>query len=1549
MGASTNNQKEISISKYSTRLLLLSLIKIKEIKSFLQKYEENIENDECKILKTLLNLNKSTKLINDHIMLFKKYFKDSNTDIRSFYETLLTKLNDEIRKITGNNNRENKIMELVFFKINKVCEECKNPPEGCYLLMNNNLFLKKGRFPCELTCDKCKTKKKHMITVEQFPKYIIFFNEYLKLDSDDDTKMKTEYEIISFINSEKLIYKSYENWYQYKYKNNTYKKVPEEEIEANSSKNPIVLIFKRKKGLDLDYNGQEITKFFQNKNYVSAIMNYKLIKSCDNFPPNMFLVNKEYFDYLLLMNDIDLSSHESNKIEIELKKNKEEILNMNKLIVYDDPYKIFGDVDFVSEEILINLGYEKEKYLGKNLKLFKKIMKNGYQFILNNVKMRLVFKNEGQILSLCGSENINYTTIEKNSLINSNITKNIPYKNESNNNYNNSISDSNSNRLDYISTKSDNNNDNINNNINTGNQSTQNEENKIETKIKKKLNTFKSYIADLFNEMEKIKRKVNNNIENENQFEEYFIMNKKWFNRLTKILESDEVFNNEDITFDNILNIQDINSLDGENLKNVSNIFDVRIKTLNDVNLLNVEYGEIEIGKEKIKFPTNFMIIKKDYLNNLFEKCEIKLKYKLDKFNQEYKMILGEGYIFIQDNINSKIIFFCYTSNDYFAFNSEIMFQYSINNKFQTDIKKYIKGKGVNNYLNERNIKLNQKIQEIFDKEDVVMGKCAILINSNNCIKVLFRALNNIKQFNSYFQNYPINHINNNNLSTLFQLFTNNYNINIIQENRIILIAENKLREISNTNNLNNINFEKLINHILSTIDSELNTKKKEEIINIEDFDQTFAFRRFKQSIDNNNDSIIYKLFYGIKKLISSFQKCQIDSYNYEIFKYIYFKIEDKNQTDIISLIKEEENKSKNSKGHCNYCDQKDEDKIDHEEFYQYPEILIIILENQKNIKMKPYLFMQLKENNYHLISSIMKSKDGKDFQLLSKQDMNYFIIDDYEKKQIMQDDVEELVSKSFILFYENKNTQNKKNNNELSIIKEETELHDTLNMINANKNSIQLNIEKNKKENDGSNMIMNQNVNNSNIQNMNNQNNMNNMININQNNSMNNINQNSNKGQNINNINIPQNFSNNMNNMSPINNMSQSNMNNMSQSNMNNMNQSNMNIMNQSNMNNNMNQSNMNIMNQSNMNNMNQSNMNIMNKSNMNMIQNNMQMNNKNMIINQNNIQMNNMNMNPNQMMNFNQMSPNNNQMLMNNFQNNNQFMNPNSNKGNFQNGFNNFNNNMNNRFSNPMNNQFNNNNQMNPQFNNNQMNQQFNNNMNNQFNNKMNNQFNNNQMNNQFNNQFNNNQFNNNQMNNQFNNQMNNQFNNNQNNFNINNNNGQMINGNQNPISKSFNINFQNNMQIMPGQINNTGPIPKTFNFNNSNNNNNQNNFNNGNQINNNNQNNFNNNNDNINEANSNENSSENLEEQTNNFTEIARDKITLYFDFKNGKQIYLDVKKEIKFDEAIKQLMEKYEWLKKIKIKMFIHRKNVVDVNKTVDENGIKDSSKISIIEY
>ena len=107
MGTSTNNQKEISAySKYSTRLILLSLIKIKEIKSFLQKNEENIEkNDECKFLKILLNLNKSTKLINDHIILFKRYFKDSNTDIISFYETLLTRLNDEIGKITGNNNR----------------------------------------------------------------------------------------------------------------------------------------------------------------------------------------------------------------------------------------------------------------------------------------------------------------------------------------------------------------------------------------------------------------------------------------------------------------------------------------------------------------------------------------------------------------------------------------------------------------------------------------------------------------------------------------------------------------------------------------------------------------------------------------------------------------------------------------------------------------------------------------------------------------------------------------------------------------------------------------------------------------------------------------------------------------------------------------------------------------------------------------------------------------------------------------------------------------------------------------------------------------------------------------------------------------------------------------------------------------------------------------------------------------------------------------------------------------------------------------------------
>ena len=76
--------------------------------------------------------------------------------------------------------------------------------------------------------------------------------------------------------------------------------------------------------------------------------------------------------------------------------------------------------------------------------------------------------------------------------------------------------------------------------------------------------------------------------------------------------------------------------------------------------------------------------------------------------------------------------------------------------------------------------------------------------------------------------------------------------------------------------------------------------------------------------------------------------------------------------------------------------------------------------------------------------------------------------------------------------------------------------------------------------------------------------------------------------------------------------------------------------------------------------------------------------------------------------------------------------------------------------------------------------------------------------------------------------------------------------------------------------------------------------------------------------------------------------RDKITIYFFLTNGKQIYIDINKNTKFYEVINQLKEKYEWLYSVKIKRFIYNNKEIDFGKTCEENGIKDSALISIID-
>ena len=81
--------------------------------------------------------------------------------------------------------------------------------------------------------------------------------------------------------------------------------------------------------------------------------------------------------------------------------------------------------------------------------------------------------------------------------------------------------------------------------------------------------------------------------------------------------------------------------------------------------------------------------------------------------------------------------------------------------------------------------------------------------------------------------------------------------------------------------------------------------------------------------------------------------------------------------------------------------------------------------------------------------------------------------------------------------------------------------------------------------------------------------------------------------------------------------------------------------------------------------------------------------------------------------------------------------------------------------------------------------------------------------------------------------------------------------------------------------------------------------------------------------------------------NNSEIIKE-ICLYFEFNNGKELYLDVEESCSFEKVIEKLNEKYLWLKNIEIKDYKINSTSILKNKKVKENKLVDNSTIYIIE-
>ena len=245
------------------------------------------------------------------------------------------------------------------------------------------------------------------------------------------------------------------------------------------------------------------------------------------------------------------------------------------------------------------------------------------------------------------------------------------------------------------------------------------------------INDLYDKLKSLFSELNVLQEKIKKHISNAKNWEKYYIINKKWFNKLIKIFENDDAYNDDNFVIENFDSINNVNNMNINQKKKLDELFIHRIKILENENLFIPEF---DINQEtRIKYPQNFVLIPEKYLNEFLQEFDIDININsISKYL--YDILIGENYLFIKDNENINTYFVGY--NLLFLINIEKIFIFYNEKYFEKEINKYIKDKGLINYYEERNIDEYQPIQNIYDKEQEKIGQFISLINNGTMIQL---------------------------------------------------------------------------------------------------------------------------------------------------------------------------------------------------------------------------------------------------------------------------------------------------------------------------------------------------------------------------------------------------------------------------------------------------------------------------------------------------------------------------------------------------------------------------------------------------------------------------------------------------------------------------------------------------------------------------------------------------------------------------------------------------------------------------------------------
>ena len=287
-------------------------------------------------------------------------------------------------------------------------------------------------------------------------------------------------------------------------------------------------------------------------------------------------------------------------------------------------------------------------------------------------------------------------------------------------------------------------------------------------------------LSSLLNNLKKFPNLISKPIVDENKFDNYYIISKNWYNKLTKIFESEEIYTNDNIIFDSFNQITKIPSLKINDLKEKVKLVNRRLKFLKDEKIF---MPEMETNEESgIKYPKDFILIEENELNQLL--IDLKIEINNIKINL-YQIVFGENYLFIKNNNNENIYYIGFSV--LFVFNVEKIFRFIDKKYFSREIGSYVKNKGgLDFYIELRNLDIKKNdIQKIIDRENEYIGDF-INIKANDTLALANKyILNNINnnEVNSMNQNDMQNCPNFNNMMSFTTVNNNMMNNSIFSFN----------------------------------------------------------------------------------------------------------------------------------------------------------------------------------------------------------------------------------------------------------------------------------------------------------------------------------------------------------------------------------------------------------------------------------------------------------------------------------------------------------------------------------------------------------------------------------------------------------------------------------------------------------------------------------------------------------------------------------------------------------------------------------------------